>query len=294
MNKTKKTSVSFDVNNETIRGDLYTPTTPTGLIPGIVVVGPMTSVKEQVTGVYAQAMAKLGFAALAIDHRHYGESGGQPRQFEYYKHKIEDIVAAVDFISGREEIDPEHIGLVGICLGCGYASWASVKTKKAKWMGLVVGYFRDVDAIKADDPKAFEAKVEQGVQAREHFNSTGESLTIPAASKDVDAAMTSESLVDYYTRRAYIDNYKNEFALMSREHFLTFDIQSAAKKIIAPVYMVHSESALSPSFAKSFYGNLQVAKKQLWLSGECQDDFYDNEELVRRSSLFIAQHGRET
>lgn len=65
MHKTKKVYVSFKVNNETIKGNLYTPITHTTPLPAVVIAGPMTSVKEQVTGTYAQAMAKLGFAALA-------------------------------------------------------------------------------------------------------------------------------------------------------------------------------------------------------------------------------------
>ena len=284
-----KKRTTFTVHDDTIRGDLYLPDTIHSKIPAVIVAGPMTSVKEQVTGVYAKAMAEQGFAALTIDHRHYGESDGQPRQFEYYKHKIEDLTAAVEFLSLQSEVDANDIGLLGICLGCGYASWASINANKAKWLGLVVGYYRDVDAIKADDPIAFQEKVEQGIRARKHYESAGEVTMIPAAKEDGDAAMKSKNLVDYYGNQAKVPNYTNAFAIMSREHFLTFDVQLAAKKIAVPTYMVHSENALSPRFARKFYENLNVEKDQLWLTGKDQTDFYKNIDLVKKSTSFIAQ-----
>jgi len=285
-----KRAISFTIHGNTIRGDLYLPDVSHSKLPAAVISGPMTSVKEQVTGVYARAMAERGFIALTIDHRHYGKSDGQPRQFEYYKYKIEDLVAAVEFLSQQQEIDAEEIGLLGICLGCGYASWASVKTTKAKWLGLVVGYYRDVEIMKTDDPEAFQQKVEQGLQARRHYESTGEVIMIPAAAVEGDAAMTSKNLVDYYGNRAKIPNYTNAFAVMSREHFLPFDVQSVASKITVPTHMVHSENALSPLLARKFYENIRIDKSQLWLTGKSQDDFYDNSDLVSQSTFFIAQH----
>jgi len=80
-------------------------------------VGPMTSVKEQVAGVYAVALAVRGIAALAIDHRHYGESGGEPRQYEVPDHKIADIGGAIDWLADSPEVEANRLGLVGVCLG---------------------------------------------------------------------------------------------------------------------------------------------------------------------------------
>lgn len=285
-------SCSFTIKNDVIRGDLYLPSKYALKVPAVVIAGPMTSVKEQVTGVYCRAIAKLGFAALTIDHRHYGESDGHPRQYEFYQHKIEDLIAAVEFLSVQSEVDSENIGLLGICLGCGYASWASIYTDKVKWLALVVGYYRDVEAMKADEPDAFQEKVKQGIQARLYFEQTGELITIPAAARQGDAAMSSDKLVDYYTNRANVPNYKNEFAVMSREHFVPFDVQTVATRIKVPTIVVHSENALSPLLARKLYENLKIEKHQLWLKGESQDDFYDNSDLVKESTLFIAKtHG---
>ena len=289
MSNVLKQHITFKIGKDTIVGDLYLPQLRSSKVPAVVVAGPMTSVKEQVTGVYARAMAELGFAALAIDHRYYGESSGQPRQYEFSKHKVEDIVKAVDFLAQREMVDENNLGLVGICLGCGYASWATIASQKVKWLGLVVGYYRDVEAMKVADFQSYQEKVNQGVKARELYERSQKVLYISAVSLTGDAAMTSPNLIDYYDNRAKVSNYTNSFAVMSREHFLPFDVQSAAKKLTVPVVMVHSENALSPHLATKFYDNVATQKETLWLNGKSQDDFYDNNLLVAQATAFIVQ-----
>ena len=94
--------VEFTVASELVVGHLHFPE-GAGPHPAVVVAGPMTSVKEQVTGVYAAALAERGIAALALDHRHYGESGGEPRGYEHWERKVEDLRAALDWLAERAE-----------------------------------------------------------------------------------------------------------------------------------------------------------------------------------------------
>ena len=289
MNTVEKQKISFKLNNENIIGDLYLPKNNTLKLPATVVAGPMTSVKEQVTGVYAEELARLGFAALAIDHRHYGESDGEPRQYEYFKHKIEDLSAAVDYLAQRDEVDENQLGLTGICLGSGYASWTAIQNAKVKWLGLIVGYYRDVAEMKFNDSTSFQEKVNQGIEARKLYERNKEVICIPAVALTGDAAMTKPSLFEYYAKRANVSNYTNSFAVMSREYFLPFDVQSAADKITIPIKMVHSKNALSPNWAEKFYEKIVSRKEILWLDGENQDDFYDNSKLITLACSFISK-----
>lgn len=283
----------FDIGGDQVVGDLYLPD-GAGPHPGVVVGGPMTSVKEQVTGVYARALAQRGIAALCLDHRHYGESGGAPRQYEYYPHKIEDLKAGLAALADHADISPDRLGMAGVCLGVGYAVWASVDNPMVKAIGGVVGYYRDVPAMRAADPDGFQAKVDQGRIAREDYERTGEIETIPAAALEGDAAMTLKSTYDYYaTPRAGVANYTNAFAVMSREHFLTFDVQSAAPGISAPMIMVHSQNALSPPWAHAFYDTLQAPKQMEWLDGPNQTAFYDDPILVAQAADLLAEHFHE-
>jgi fermentation-respiration switch protein FrsA (DUF1100 family) len=283
-------TISFTVEGDRIVGHLYLPESTNNPVPAVIVGGPMTSVKEQVTGVYARALSERGIAALAIDHRHYGESEGQPRQYEYYQHKIEDLSEAVNYLSQREDIDSDRIGALGICLGAGYISWTAVKNPKIKWVGAVVGYYRDVPEMQQKDPSGFNSKVEQGISARQHYESTREVLTIPAVSLEGEAAMTTPELFDYYgTPRAGVPNYTNQFAIMSREHFLNFDVQSAAPQLNIPFTMVHSKNAISPVWAERFYEALTCHKRIKWVESQGQVNFYDDPSLVSQALDFIVR-----
>lgn len=278
------------VDGSKVVGNLHLPDGP-GPHPAVVVGGPMTSVKEQVTGVYAAALAARGIAAVCLDHRHYGESEGEPRQYEYYPHKIADLKAALDFLATQDGVDGARLGAAGVCLGVGYSVWASIDNPQVKAVGGVVGYYRDVPAMRAADPDGFEARIAEGVTAREHFEATGEVKTIPAAATEGDAAMTLQSTYDYYaTPRAGVPNYVNAFAVMSREHFLTFDVQTAAPRLSVPMRMVHSENALSPNWARKFFGNIEAEKEIVWIDGENQTAFYDDTILVSQSADQLAEH----
>lgn len=281
--------VRFDMRGDTVVGDLHWPARERPCA-AVIVSGPMTSVKEQVTGVYAAALARHGLAALAIDHRHYGESGGQPRQLEHHGHKLEDLLAAVDWLAGCPGIDPARLGAVGICLGAGYAAAAAAADRRLRAFVGIAGYYRDPSEMRRCNPADFDAKVAQGRAARAHHEATGEVLTIPAAALLGDAAMQTADTVDYYTRRAAVPNHRNVFALMSREHFLPFDVMALAPAVRQPSLLLHSAQALSPTWAERFFEALPGPKQIQWLTSRGQTDFYDDPGLVADVAGRGAQH----
>lgn len=99
----------------TLAADLYTPKGAKGKLPAIAVCGPFGAVKEQASGLYAQIMAERGFLTIAFDPSFTGESGGSPRYMASPDINTEDFMAAVDFLSVQENVDPEKIGIIGIC-----------------------------------------------------------------------------------------------------------------------------------------------------------------------------------
>ena len=99
----------------TLAADMYTPKGAEGKLPAIAVSGPFGAVKEQSSGLYAQKMAELGFLTIAFDPSYTGESGGEPRYVASPDINTEDFCAAVDFLSVQENVDPERIGIIGIC-----------------------------------------------------------------------------------------------------------------------------------------------------------------------------------
>ena len=99
----------------TLAADVYVPKNVEGKLPAIAVSGPFGAVKEQTSGLYAQKMAELGFFAIAFDPSYTGESGGAPRYVASPDINTEDFCAAVDFLSVQNSVDPERIGIIGIC-----------------------------------------------------------------------------------------------------------------------------------------------------------------------------------
>ena len=99
----------------TLAADLYKPKGHSGKLAAIAVCGPFGAVKEQASGLYAQTMAERGFLTIAFDPSFTGESGGQPRYMASPDINTEDFQAAVDFLSVNDDVDPERIGIIGIC-----------------------------------------------------------------------------------------------------------------------------------------------------------------------------------
>ena len=116
----------------TLAADLYAPKNAGGRLPAIAVSGPFGAVKEQSSGLYAQKMAEYGYLTIAFDPSFTGESGGQPRYVASPDINTEDFCAAVDFLSVQENVDPERIGIIGICGWGGMAVNAAAQDTRIK------------------------------------------------------------------------------------------------------------------------------------------------------------------
>ena len=114
--KTEHTKITFrNRYGITLAADMYMPKGASGKLPAIAICGPFGAVKEQASGLYAQALAERGFLTIAFDPSYTGESGGEPRYVASPDINTEDFCAAVDFLSTFEKADPERIGILGIC-----------------------------------------------------------------------------------------------------------------------------------------------------------------------------------
>jgi len=279
---------TFEVSGDTLVGNFYIPE---GKSRGTVVLtGPLTSVKEQASGAYAAALAKEGFSALAFDHRYFGESGGNPRQYENPQQKISDIQSAVSAV--RKACPDQSVFAVGVCAGGGYMAGAVAETPEIKAFAGVAGFYHDVAQSKEWMGDSYASTIAQGQAARHNFEETGELATIPAVASDGDRAMPMNEAYEYYgTARGgeeTFSNYSNEYAVMSKEKVTTFDVQMQASKISVPTLILHSENALSPLLARRFFKNLAASKEQEWVSSKGQIDFYDDPRLIKSTVKRIA------
>lgn len=291
MTKVHQERVEFEVGGETLVGILRVPD-GAERFAALVFLGPLTSVKEQVPGHYAQAMAERGFVTLAFDNRHFGESGGTPRQYEHPGRKVEDVRGALDFLATRAEVDASRLGAIGICAGAGYMSGAVAADPRIRRFGAVAGFFHDAAKQREWMGERFDAALERAVAAREAFEVSGEAEMIPAVGKG-DVAMPLDEAFEYYgTERGAHPNYQNAFAVMSREHTLTWDAQGHAAAIEVPTLIVHSDNALAPALARQFHDALGGSKTLEWTTSQGQIDFYDDPARIGPAADALAKHFR--
>ncbi|UJR86986.1 alpha/beta hydrolase [Sandaracinus amylolyticus] len=268
--------VVFDVGSDSVVGLLCLPDR-SGPHPAVVIDGPMTSIKEQASGNYARALAARGFVALALDHRYFGESGGQPRQYESPPKKIEDMHRALDVLAMRPEVDAARLAVVGVCAGAGYAASVAARDARVKAFGAVAGFFHDAAQQRAWMGEGYDRALDEAETARRRFEATGESITIPAVGREGPVAMPLAEAFEYYgTPRGAVPGYVNAFAVMSRADTLPYDAMSAAPQIRVPTLLVHSKRALAPALAEKFAAALGGPAKLEWVESQGQIDFYDD------------------
>mmetsp|Transcript_8545 Transcript_8545/g.20993 ORF Transcript_8545/g.20993 Transcript_8545/m.20993 type:complete len:303 (+) Transcript_8545:183-1091(+) len=279
-----RTTSSFEVKNSKVVADIYRPKESKTGLPAIVFSGALSAVKEQSTGAYGSALASRGFVCISLDHRGFGESEGEPRQYENYEIKIEDLHAAVDWVvSGAVEgVDTKRIGVCGVCLGAAYAVGMAVETPSVLSAGFVVPLF-----MRKGTPSA------QSIAARKLYEETGEVQMIKAASVTEDAAMPMQIAVDYYSdpERALVANYRNEIALMSREKWNEFDSPGLATKFSLPMLMIHGKQSFAKDSGVAFFKKSSSTDKKLeWIDSLPHTDFYDNPKAIKDIVGQLADH----
>ncbi|HEY8235305.1 MAG TPA: alpha/beta hydrolase, partial [Gaiellaceae bacterium] len=260
---------------------------PSGMV---VAVGPLTSVKEQAAGTYAQAMAERGYAALAFDYRYFGESEGRPRQFENPDANIEDIKNAATALLADERLTGRPLFGLGVCFGAGPMARSVAEDPRFRAFAGVAGVYTDNAKTRANMGNAYRAKIDRGLAAERKWLETGEAEIIPAVASDGgDVAMPLREAYEFYgTPRGGVPNYVNGYAVQSLAHSLPFDARSAADAINVPVLIVHSEKALAPDLAHAFFAAVKSPKQELWLESQGQIDFYDDPRLVTPAADAVA------
>ena len=283
--------VTFMSGGETLVGDLYIPSDIDDGRPtdGVVVTGAWTTIKEHMPGTYAAEMAERGQIALAFDFRTWGESGGATRSLESPSIKIEDIVAAGEYLSARPEVD--GVNGLGICASAGYMATAAEQSSTFKTIALVAPWLHDSEIVEEvyGGAEGVAGLIETGRNAAATEAETGEPQLIPATGPADSASLMPGA--PYYTEEGLgmIPEWENTFNLASWEGWLIFDGVRAAPGITQPTLIVHSEDAAIPHGAQRFFANLAGEKDELWLEGVSQFDFYHREDAVSKSSDAVAE-----
>lgn len=276
----------------TLAADLYMPKNASGKLAAIAVSGPFGAVKEQASGFYAQTMAERGFLTLAFDPSFTGESGAEPRYMASPDINTEDFQAAVDYLSCRDDVDPERIGIIGICGWGGMAlNTAALDTRVKATVASTMydmtrvntkGYFDAEDSAEARHEKrlALNAQRTEDYKNGSYVRAGGVVDPLPE-----DAPFFVKDYHDYYkTDRGYHTrslNSNDGWAATGCISFLNQPILTYTNEIRSAVLIMHGEKAHSCYFSKDAYaqmmdGNPVPENKELLIIPDAvHTDLYD-------------------
>ena len=271
----------------TLAADLYQPKSVTGKLAAIAVCGPFGAVKEQAAGLYAQTMAEQGFLSIAFDPSFTGESGGTPRYMASPDINTEDFQAAVDFLSVQDNVDPEKIGIIGICGWGGIAlNTAALDTRIKATVASTMydmsrvnaqGYFDAENSEEARYEKKKAMNAQRIVDYKNGSYELGGGVVDPLPD---DAPFFVKDYYDYYkTPRGYhprslnSNGGWNKIGCMS---FLNQPILCYADEIRSAVLVMHGEKAHSCYFSKDAFQKLTGGNKELLIIPDVvHTDLYD-------------------
>ena len=281
----------------TLAADVYKPRGADGELAAIAVCGPFGAVKEQASGLYAQTMAERGFLTMAFDPSFTGESGGSPRYMASPDINTEDFQAAVDYLSCREDADPERVGIIGICGWGGMALNAAaldtrIKATVASTMYDMTrvnanGYFdaEDSEAARYEKKKALNAQRIEDYKNGSYALGGGVVDPLPE-----DAPFYVKDYHDYYkTTRGYHARSLNSnggWNVTGTMSFMNQPILRYSNEIRSAVLIMHGERAHSCYFSRDAYAAMMEGnpvpenKELLIIPGAVHTDLYDRPDVI--------------
>lgn len=272
----------------TLAADLYVPKNAEGKLAAIAVCGPFGAVKEQASGLYAQTLAERGFLTIAFDPSFTGESGGQPRYVASPDINTEDFCAAVDYLSTRNDVDKERIGILGICGWGGLAiNAAAIDTRIKATVSSTMydmsrvtenGYFDEADNADARNAMREQLNAQRTEDYRNGTYALAGGVVDPLPE---DAPQFVKDYHAYYkTQRGYHKRSLNSnggWNKTSSLSFLNMPLLSFAGEIRNAVLLIHGEKAHSKYFSEDTFKKLKGNNKVLMIiPGASHTDLYDN------------------
>jgi len=292
-------SIHFLSSGTRIIGTLFIPIGAPVRNAAIAILGPFGFVKEQAPAQYASRLADAGFITLIFDPRFSGESDGTPRRFESPSHKIEDVHAALDFLSNHAAVDTDRLGVLGICQGSSEMIAVAASDPRVKTLVTVSGqyiYPQNIDGFFGESGMTREQRIARGRAARDRFESTGETLYTEVVSlTDKKAGLPWKPIHDWYIpwttdKWGAKSRWENRYATMSDAEVWTFNVEDVAHKVSVPTLMIHGErSDGGPEAARHVFDLLPAKDKILKIvPGVFHTRFYDDPLVVDLAAHDVA------
>lgn len=271
----------FDINNQ---------------YPAVVLGGPLSTVKEQAGGVYAEKLAGLGYVTLAFDYRTFGESEGEPRCYEDPSSKSEDLQNAISFLMSLQNVDSGKIGALAICASSSYMADALISDKRVKAFSTVSAYF-NLHSFFMDNPTLSEEQKAQMLKtsndARQKYFETGvadRTETIWPEFTGEEEDIDSQEIYDYYYARVgeCWPNFSRNLTVFSYEQLLRSNALDYAKFISTPYLGVVGSEAISRPLTEMFVEAKVQGEKGIYvMQGATHMQAYDNPKYIDEATSVI-------
>lgn len=277
----------------TLSGDLYLPKNAGNeKLSALVISGPFGAVKQQSSGLYANEMAKRGFAVIAFDPSYTGESGGEPRNLASPEINTEDFSAAVDFMGFQKNVDRNKIGIIGICGFGGFALNATAVDKRVKAVATTSLYDMTRvmskgynDSVTSEQrAQTLEDLSQQRWKDVENGNPTKGSRNLPETLKGDEPQFVKEYFDYYRTPRGFHSNSLNSngaWLMTNPLSFMNMPILTYVKEISPrPMLLIAGEKAHSRYFSEDIYKYAAEPKELMIIPNAVHVDLYDKVDVI--------------
>ncbi|KAB8069490.1 Alpha/Beta hydrolase protein [Aspergillus leporis] len=310
--------VTYPSHGETVAGVLFRPKNITNP-PGVVITGPYSFMKEQAPYQYGTRLADEGYAALIFDPRTVGESTGQPRRLENPKMKNEDMVAGLDYLVSRGDIDQSRLFLVGICQGGPQSLDVASYDDRVVGVASVTGYYRDhetdvymicagcvsvepgadISSLKMPTPEQgealYKARLERAREAKKLYETTGEVIYQPLVDpKAADpttgslAGLPGPVVWSWYGPWT-LKGFENRYAVMSDLDHFGYSTVSGVSRLQKPALIIHGDNCMNAAAAKRHFDSIPTQnKKLLWNNDVSHFQHYDQPDCIDQNVGDIA------
>jgi uncharacterized protein len=303
----RREDVTFPSMGEPLAGHLYRPpgAAEDERTAAVALCGPISSVKEQTLPHYAERLADAGYTALTFDPRGFGGSGGEPRARYDPWAVIEDFHSAVSHLLTRDDVDPDRLAIVGVCMGGGYAVSLGARDKRLKAVVAVAGGY-DIGGtfqkgFGVDGFAGYLRTINDLVQTQYE---NGEIKYVPTIAHGLDeetpiAAMPNDEAFEYYdrTHKSETPSWSAQLTADSLPTYFAYNAVAAAPLVApTPLLVIHgtTDAALLPEYAQAAYDAAQGTKELVWIETHNHVELYDQDpyvsEAARHAVAWLDRH----
>ncbi|WP_423605274.1 alpha/beta hydrolase [Sphingomonas sp. MS122] len=270
-----------------------------GRMPGIVIDAPGTSVKEITVPVYAIRLARAGYVVVSFDRRGFGASEGPVRQQMDPPQNIRDVRNATTYLLSREDVDPERIAILGICMGGGHTIQAAAFDRRYRAVATLAGHYTNLRMAREGRAHAdWIALVRRRNDERLADLRAGRPLALRAFASEGSAPGSAHAImpeaVNFYESRQRLvgPRWRNEMTYETQENMLSFDSVPFAGLIApTPLLIIHGTiDPLSPGkYAQAVFDEAGDPRRIVWIETTNHSQLYDLEPYISRASEEIVR-----